>query len=65
MTVLAAVMMTHAMLTIASRTVGRVVKIMMTMVVVVVVVVVVVMVVVVVIMTDATILAMVKMLFCS
>ena len=61
MTVLAAVMMTHAMLTIASRTVGRVVKIMMTMVVVVVVV----MVVVVVIMTDATILAMVKMLFCS
>ena len=63
MTVLAAVMMTHAMLTIASRTVGRVVKIMMTMVVVVVVVVV--MVVVVVIMTDATILAMVKMLFCS
>ena len=62
MTVLAAVMMTHAMLTIASRTVGRVVKIMMTMVVVVVVVV---MVVVVVIMTDATILAMVKMLFCS
>ena len=61
MTVLAAVMMTHAMLTIASRTVGRVVKIMMTMVVVVVVVVMVV----VVIMTDATILAMVKMLFCS
>ena len=60
MTVLAAVMMTHAMLTIASRTVGRVVKIMMTMVVVVVVVMVVV-----VIMTDATILAMVKMLFCS